>query len=204
MNRRIFASELLGTFTLAFAVRLSVIHSLPVPITPLLAAMVLGLFVYTVGPISGSHLNPAITLGLLSVGKLRLKNALYYVLAQLVGACAALFLTYVLTGVPLSVEIDEPLLLIAFAEAFGTFFLAFGIASVVEGKAPAAASGLVIGGSLLLGILLASPFSAGILNPAVALALLADKLFLYAVAPIVGSIAGFWTYRFISPAVKKH
>ncbi len=203
MNRRIFVAELLGTFALAFAVRLSIIHTLPVAVTPLVAAMTLGLFVYTIGPVSGCHINPAITLGLLSVGKLRLRDAMLYVFAQLIGACVALFLSYILTGVPLSVGVEQPLLLIAFAEALGTAFLAFGVASVVEGKTPAPAAGVVIGGSLLLGILLAAPFSAGILNPAVALALLAENLFLYAVSPIVGSIAGFWTYRFISHG-KKH
>ncbi len=203
MNKRVFVAELIGTFALAFAVRLSIIHTLPVAITPIVAALVVGLFVYTIGPVSGCHINPAVTIGLLSVRKLRLSHALYYVLAQLLGSCGALLLTSALTGVPLSVGVEQPLLTIAFAEALGTAFLAFGIASVVEGKTPAPAAGIVIGGSLLLGILVASPFSVGILNPAVALALLADELFLYAVAPIVGSIAGFWAYRFIAHG-KKH
>ena len=85
-----------------------------------------------------------------------------------------------------------------FAETLGAFFFAFGIAAVVYGKAKEQMSGIVIGGSLLLGVLIASlSGSAGILNPAVALAL-NSATFVYLIAPILGTVLGFKTYRYLA------
>jgi len=68
----------------------------------------------------------------------------------------------------------------------------------VYGKVSDHMSGLVVGGSLLLGILIASMAgSLGILNPAVALALNSLTV-LYLFAPVVGSIAGFQLYKYLA------
>jgi glycerol uptake facilitator-like aquaporin len=84
------------------------------------------------------------------------------------------------------------------AEALGAFFFNFGIAAVVYGKAKEQMSGLVVGGSLLLGVLVAVLSGAsGILNPAVALALNSFTI-LYVLAPIVGAVIGFQVYRLLS------
>ena len=84
-----------------------------------------------------------------------------------------------------------------FAEALGAFFFAFGIAAVVYGKVSDHMSGLVIGGSLLLGILMASfSGSAGILNPAVAFALNSLSA-VYILGPVVGAVVGFNAYRWL-------
>ena len=89
-------AESLGTFTLAFAVLLSATATnFPVPV-PIMAGLVLGLFVYTIGSISGCHLNPAVTLGLLSIKKIKPKESFIYIVAQLVGALFALFSVIVL------------------------------------------------------------------------------------------------------------
>jgi glycerol uptake facilitator-like aquaporin len=93
---------------------------------------------------------------------------------------------------------DEPTLAIFIAEMLGAFILNFGIASVVYGKVSDMASGIVIGGSLTLGIIVASLSGAnGILNPAVAFALNSLTL-LYIVAPIVGAIAAYQVYKYMS------
>jgi glycerol uptake facilitator-like aquaporin len=83
------------------------------------------------------------------------------------------------------------------AEAFGTFWLAVGVASVVLGKAPAAASGLTIGASLLLGIAVAAPVSNGVLNPAVALGIGSFSV-VYLLGPIVGGAIATLLYRFVA------
>jgi hypothetical protein len=72
---------------------------------------------------------------------------------------------------------------------------AFGIAAVAYERSPRDASGLIVGGSLLLGILLAVSFgSAGLLNPAVAVALGSLNLS-YIFGSVAGSIIGFNLYR---------
>ena len=82
-----------------------------------------------------------------------------------------------------------------FAETLGTMLLAFGVASIVYGRVSDVASGLVIGGSLLLGISIAAMMgSAGILNPAVALGLSAYHP-TYLAGQILGAVLGFNLYK---------
>ena len=75
---------------------------------------------------------------------------------------------------------------------------ALGVATVVRGGVPTQMSGIVVGGSLLLGVL-ASALSgaAGILNPAVALALNAVTA-VYILAPIVGAVVGFQLQQYLT------
>jgi glycerol uptake facilitator-like aquaporin len=83
------------------------------------------------------------------------------------------------------------------AEALGALFFTFGIASVVYEKVSHGFSGIVIGSSLLFGILVASlAGSLGILNPAVAFSLHAMN-WTYLLAPIVGGVLGFNIYKWI-------
>jgi glycerol uptake facilitator-like aquaporin len=192
-----------GTFALSFIVVISIASRVSFPYaTPLLAALTLGLFVYSVGSISGAHLNPAVTIGLLSIRKISLQKALYYVLAQIAGVIltvivARLFLFN--AGLSLSTVGSWRMF---FAEAIGTFFFTFGIASVVFEGVPASLSGAVVGGSLFLGIAAGSFLgSAGVLNPAVAFGLssyLTGGFSLaYLLGPVLGSVIGMRMYRFL-------
>lgn len=49
---------------------------------------------YTIGPVSGCHINPAVSIGMLFLGKLSFKDTLYYITAQLIGAVIGAFLVY--------------------------------------------------------------------------------------------------------------
>jgi glycerol uptake facilitator-like aquaporin len=195
-----YIAEFIGTFCLSLIVLLAVSMRGPLPIAvPLIAGFTLMLFVYTIGSISGSHINPAVTLGLLSIKKISLKDAGGYIVAQLLGGFLSMVLVESVLDITLKTArtgaFDSG---IFFAEALGMFFFAFGIASVVYGKAKDQMSGVVVGGSLLLGIMVASFSGAlGILNPAVAVALGATTV-VYLLAPIVGSVAGFWAYKSLS------
>ncbi len=185
-----YIAELIGTFTLSFLVFLSVSGNFMIP-TPVLAALCLTMFVYTIGSISGAHLNPAVTIGLFSIKKIKLDEALKYIIFQFLGALLAIFVLK-----QLSITIVSP---VAggykefFAELLGMTVFTFGIASVVYDKAP----GVIVGGSLLLGISLAALIgSAGILNPAVALVLQAFHP-TYIGGQIIGSLIGFSFYRWL-------
>lgn len=193
-----YLAEGVGTFALSFVVLAAVSSILVLPVAvPVIAGLTLGLFVYTIGAISGCHINPAVTLGLLSIKKISPKDAGLYIVAQLLGAGVALVLAQTLFVIESPLVAGEVALSIFAAEMLGAFFFCFGIASVVYGKVQDSASGLVIGGSLLLGILISSLAGAsGILNPAVALALNSVSL-VYVLAPIVGAVLGFQAYRFL-------
>lgn len=195
--------EFLGTFALTFVVALSLAGSFPVP-TPVLAALTLGLFVYTVGHISGTHINPAITLGALSIGKIKFMDAVAYWIAQFAGAGLACLVSAQLVertvlatflDPALGMVVVEPMVLLA--EALGAFFFAFGVAAVVYGRVPKDLSGVAVGGSLLMGISIAASLSNGVLNPAVALGI-GSFSFAYLVGPMLGAVLGMWAYKLLS------
>jgi aquaporin Z len=191
-----YIAEALGTFTLALVVGLSLAGSFPVA-TALLAGLTLGLFVYSIGHISGAHINPAVTIGAWSIKKISSTDAVMYIVSQFIGAGIALFVISSTTaGMPHIVVTASGA--VAFAELFGTFFFTFGIASVIYGKTPSALSGVVVGGSLLLGITIAALLgSNGVLNPAVALGIGSFNLF-YLLSPVVGSVLGMQAYKYLA------
>jgi len=189
-----YIAEALGTFALSLVVGLSLSGVFPVP-TPVLAALTLGLFVYSIGHISVTHINPAVTVGLWSIGKMKSQEAVYYVLSQMLGGVATLM---VLSSLNLSPElIVGQGGMIGLGEAIGTFFFAFGIASVVFGKTPSQLSGVVVGGSLLLGVALSALMGAnGVLNPAVALGI-GSFGYMYIIGPMIGAVLGMQTYTYL-------
>jgi glycerol uptake facilitator-like aquaporin len=187
--------EALGTFTLSLVVALSLVGTFPVP-TPVLAALVLGLFVYSVGHISGTHINPAVTIGAWSIKKIESKDAILYIVSQCIGAGLALLLVSSTVGMPVLIATNT--WVVTIAEILSTFFFTFGIASVIYGKTPSQLSGVVVGGSLLLGITIAVLLgSNGVLNPAVAFGIGSLSL-VYILGPIVGSVLGMQAYKYLA------
>lgn len=196
---RRYAAELLGTATLTFAVLGSIQQQTA---TPFVAALVLMLAVYVIGPVSGAHINPAVTAGLWTVRKIKTPEALAYIAAQIVGAVGAQFLFEQLLGNLPPVPV-LPGWGVGLAEAMGMFLFVLGISAVIAGKVQPAASGITIGGSLLLGILVATLLSNGVLNPAVAIgirsvsSLYPSATVGYLAGPVIGSVAAVWLYRWM-------
>jgi aquaporin Z len=193
MQKKLLA-EGFGTLVLTLAVLASVQSGASIIATPVIAGLVLGLFVYTIGHSSGAHINPAVTAGLWSIGKVSNRDAVAYIIVQMFGAFIALMIaSNFLAGSSLTLAPES--LMVLLAELIGMIVFTFGIAAVVYGKVADTASGLVIGGSLLLGILIAAHLgSAGILNPAVALGLGSLNVS-YALGAIFGSMLGMNFYK---------
>lgn len=190
--KRYFA-EAFGTGVLAFMVGLSVTSTFAVP-TPILAGLVLGLFVYSIGHLSGAHINPAVTLGAWSIGKIKTDEAGKYLVAQFIGAGGALVLLSAL-GITLPPMMVSTSLTTGLAELIGMTLFTFGIASVIYGRTPSQMSGVVVGSSLFAGIAIAVMLgSNGVLNPAVALTLGSFGV-MYILGPIFGSILGMQLYK---------
>lgn len=194
MNFQKYLAELVGTFVLALAVGLSLAVDSVVP-TPVVAGLTLGLFVYTVGHVSGAHLNPAITLAVLSIKKMSVQDAIGYWVSQFLGAWLAWFVGGKLVTYEVLTVSQEPM--VAVAEGIGAAVFAFGVAAVVYGHIPRDITGIAVGGSLLLGILLASSVSNGVLNPAVALGI-GSFSSMYVLGPLVGALVGMWVFKGVS------
>ncbi len=190
-----YLAEFIGTFALSIVVILSSMGQFPVP-TPLLAALTVLLMVYTVGHVSGAHINPAVTIGLHVIKKIKPKEAAMYIIFQVAAAFSAMFVARIIgitsvPGIPYGINPG-------IAEAFGAFFFTFGIAAVVAGKVPSVMNGIVVGVSLLIGITIAAlTGSAGILNPAVAISLRVFNV-AYFLGPVVGSVLGMSVYQIFS------
>jgi aquaporin Z len=189
------SAEFFGTFTLALSVGLSIVHPGAVP-TPVIAGLTLLVLVYAIGPVSGCHLNPAVTVAFWGVKKLDATQAVQYIVAQFVGALAAMAVLVSVNGSMLSMQAGATPE-VWFAEALGAFILVFGIAAVVYEKVPAAASGLTIGMALLVGVLAASAGSNGVINPAISVSL--NSLSgAYLIAPLIGAFVAAQLYRWFA------
>jgi MIP family channel proteins len=122
--------------------------------------------------ISGGHLNPAVTFGLMLADKIDLKGAIAYWIAQLAGAVAASWMclvvldtTAVFNGTPV-VGKDVTLGHAVVIEAVLTFFLVFVVfGSAVDERAPKI-GGLAIGLTVALDILFGGPLTGAAMNPA--------------------------------------
>ena len=161
-------------------------------------------FVYAYGDISGTHINPAVTLGLLVAGEIRFGVAIGYWIVQFAGGIAgALVLKAVLPidgdlGVTILAE-NVSLTQGLFVEIILTFFLVTTIFNTaVSGKAGNFA-GIAIGLSLIACILMGGPLTrasfnpARTLGPAIAAGNYAD-LWLYFVGPGVGAVLAALLY----------
>lgn len=152
-------AELLGTFFLTL-----VALTVAAPLTPFAVGLTLLVFVYAVGSLSGSHLNPAVTVGLVVSRRFPLAHGVLYVAAQVLGA----FLARFVAGAGLVGELGHSYTAgTAVAEFVGFGILMITVAATTEKQVAKAGSGIAVGGALLAGLLV----SHGVLNPAVALAM---------------------------------
>ena len=161
-------AEFLGTAILT-AVILAVTRSnVGIPYFIGLAAgvsLAVGMVVF--GAISGAHFNPAITIGMWTARKIQALPAIVYVAAQLLGAAVAYLLyTYFVRTLPSTGEY-EPRILVA--EAVGAFVFSLGWAAVVYHKLEGGKAAFVVGAAFMVGVIVATLGSIGLLNPAVAL-----------------------------------
>ena len=219
-------AEFIGTFMLvASAVGaggLGLINGsyLHVAIAIGLAVMVMA---YAVGHISGGHFNPAVTCGLVAAGRHPVADAIPYIIAQVLGACAAGFV-YSVIGHSMIVDAGKtvdlgsfaangydalspghyPMISGAIAEVVGTALFLFVIVGATSKRAPAGFAPIAIGWALAVLLLITIPVTNGALNPARATgaALFAGtayiaQLWLFWVAPIAGAVIGGLVARFV-------
>ena len=177
--------------------------------------------VYAIGPISGCHINPAITLAMLTAGKIKGRDAIFYIISQCIGAIigAAILLLIAKGNASYSLALNglgqngygahSPegySLAAAFvAEVVLTFLFLLVIFGSTSKDAPKGFAGLSIGLALVLIHLVGIPITGTSVNPARSLgpAIFAggaalSQLWLFILAPIIGAIlaAVLWKYVF--------
>lgn len=175
------AAEAIGTFALIFfGCGAVVLEAAPGAGYGLLGialahALALGVMITATMNISGGHLNPAVTLGLLSVRRIGAGNALAYVAAQLAGAALAALTLKTLVPVALTAAgtLGTPALASTMdlrsgtaLEAVLTFFLMSAVMGTAVAKDAPKVGGFAIGLVLLFGILVGGTLTGAALNPA--------------------------------------
>ena len=168
---------------------------------------------YTIGKVSGCHINPAITLGLLVSGKISGKDAGMYMLFQVAGAFIGSAILYVLTcGLELSGTganmYSEGRILAAFvAEAVFTCIFVLVVLGVTSKGAENPFAGLAIGLALILVHIVCIPITGTSVNPARSIApaifeggQALSQLWLFIVAPFVGAVLAAIVWKAIDTA----
>jgi len=174
MNEQMRAAvaEFIGTFTLTFAAALTAISFVDKGGAPialgLVHFLVLGGIIATYGKISGGHVNPAVTAGQLVAGAIDITRAVWYWVAQFLGAIvAALVISAILgdaagnLGQSMGSLTADNVWQAAVLEALLTFTLVSVILRA-SGNVPGLAIAATLGAMVLIG----ANFSGGSLNPA--------------------------------------
>lgn len=168
--------------------------------------------VYTIGNISGCHINPAITLGVYLTGRMNGKDAVMYMLFQVIGALlGSTVLYFIATGMGIPGNIagantyaSSTSEVSAFlAETFFTFIFVFVVLGSTSSKAPAGFAGLAIGLTLALIHIVCIPITGTSVNPARSIApalfsqgVALSQLWLFIVAPFVGAACSALVWKY--------
>ena len=204
---RNLVTEFIGTFFLVFTVCLTVTGE--VPMAPLAIGCSLMVMVYMGGHISGGHYNPAVSLAVLLRGKMPGKDFIPYVVAQVLGAIVAAYLSSLIFGrtIPIAPSANASVVAALLVEILFTFALALVVLNVATHPDVKGNSfyGLAIGFTIVVAAFAGGGISGGAFNPAVGTgitvihALLGGGSFaswwLYLVGPFVGGALAAVVYK---------
>src|SRR4051812_40312031 len=227
IETRKLAAEAIGTFWLTFGGCGSAVIAAGFPqvgIGLLGVALAFGLTVltmaYSIGHISGCHLNPAVTVGLAAGGRFPPDQIISYIVAQVVGAIIAAAVLYLIASGTPGFSLDQGFAANGFgdhspgkyglgacllAEFVLTAMFLFVIMGATHGKAPAGFAPIAIGLALTLIHLISIPVTNTSVNPARSTgpALFVGgwalaQLWMFWVVPLLGGAAGGILYRWLS------
>lgn len=212
-DNRALAAEAFGTFMLVASVLGAAFYSFGAPAG---AAGILGValsigctvmvLIFALGHLSGGHYNPAVTIGLVVGGRFEIARAIPYILAQVVGGCAAcgIFSLVGHTGASFAANgygdlsmLKATLIQVFILEVVLTAFFVIVIMGVTRAEGPSLLAPLAIGLTLTAIHIMAIPISNASVNPArsMATALYAggealSQVWLFWVAPLIGAAIG--------------
>jgi aquaporin Z len=217
-------AELIGTFWLVLggcgsAVLAAAYPTLGIGFTGVSLAFGLTVLTgaYALGPISGGHFNPAVSIGLWAGGRFAGRDVPGYIVAQLIGAVAAAGVLYLIASGKAGFDLSGgfasngygehspggySLAAALITEVVMTFMFLIVILGSTHARAPVGFAGLAIGLALTLIHLISIPVTNTSVNPARSTgpALFVGgwalaQLWAFWLAPIVGALAAGWLYR---------
>ena len=174
--------------------------------------------VYSLGHISGAHLNPAVTIGLWAGGRINAREILPYIISQILGGIvAAAILYFITTGNGSSIGNfaangygehspgHYSMMAALVTEFVMTFMFLLIILGATDTKAPKGFVGISIGFALTLIHLISIPVTNTSVNPArsISQAIFVggwalSQLWLFILIPILGAIAAGIVYKYLS------
>ena len=221
-----YLAELIGTFVLVLGgCGTAVLDAKHVGVLGVSIAFGLTLLTmaYAIGHVSGCHINPAVTVGLVVAGRHDKKDLAGYIIAQIVGGVIAAAVIYLIAR-------DHPggydlaknglaangygehspggygLTAALLTEVILTALLLFVVIGATDAKSPAGFAGIPIGLVLTLIHLVGIPITNLSVNPARSIgpAIFSggwalEQLWLFIVAPLVGALLGAFAYRALRP-----
>jgi aquaporin Z len=222
LNPRKLAAEFLGTMILVvvavgvatetFGFKLfGLSFAAGVATTALAFGLVLVALVYAIGPISGCHVNPAVTLGFIASGRMKLAEGVAYIVAQVAGGIVGAYLLYwMFTTSPLYKKSVQGLGTDGygkeshlFVSQWGAFLIEVVLTAIfvlivlfaTHKAAIQGAAGVAIGFGLVIVHLIGIPLTGTSVNPARSLgpALVVggtalSQVWVFLIAPLVGAI----------------
>jgi len=204
-----YLSELIGTFILVFVGTGAImINDIIGELTNLGISLSFGLVVmvviYSIGDISGAHINPAVTIAFWISRRFNGKHVIPYILFQIVGAIfASLILYYILPEASIMGETlvkDNNWLQSFVLEFIITFILMFVILNVsTESKKKRMVASFLIGSVVFLASIFVGPITGASMNPArtIGPAVFGESsyLWVYLISTILGSISSVYVYK---------
>ncbi len=215
-----YCAEFIGTFVLVFLAcgTAAAVGCDPSGSGYLLTALAFGLVIvamaYSIGNVSGCHINPAVSIAMLVSGKMNVKDFCGYVVSQFIGAIAGAAALMAFLGKESGLGANAlykgeimPSIIIEIILTFVFVIAILGVTSKVENNA---VCGLVIGLSLTLVHILGISFTGTSVNPArsfgPAIFVGGDALssvWVFIVAPLIGGVLAALVYKFLQPEEKK-
>jgi glycerol uptake facilitator-like aquaporin len=198
----VVVAEFLGTGILTLLI-LSVQRStIGVPFfVALSAGLAYALMTLVFTPVSGAFFNPVATLALALGRLLNVGTALVYIIAQFLGARAAVALYVYFSGQALQPVPGHFIGRIMAAEALGTGILVLVLAAIKHRQTSTISSQAGFAGlAYTVGVVAASSASIGILNPAIALSELGSHNWvwmIYVLGPVLGGLIGYSLYQML-------
>ncbi len=215
-----YIAEFIGTFVLvlfacgtAAVVGCSAENGTGYLLTALAFGLVIVAMAYSIGNVSGCHINPAVSIAMLVSGKLSIADFIGYIVAQFAGATAGAAVLMALvgkeSGLGANALYNDSIGLSILVEIILTFVFVIAILGVTSKVENSSVAGIVIGLTLTLVHILGISFTGTSVNPArsfgPAILLGGDALscvWVFIVAPLVGGVLAALVYKFLAAEKK--